>query len=429
MDEEAEDKDEEEFARACGIVCDVHTKIFRNILQRQIPPGKCADVANKIRNVEPQKLSLALKIDTDGNYDACDISFGHLLLALGCPQIPCPTGGWGAAASTGTTLGDDIQRMWDMTKYILNRFHARSLERGKYIELTTRCGQICKRIDLNGTPFLSSPSPSCEEILKNALESPLNKTVQEKYLQEIKHLLQTEEIVEKEKEYFAKMCQVVMDLNPLILQDILDEQLSWNDCPKEAETLSKLKHSPIKQFQVSIAQNVPQKGYTECDTSLMYIFLRNLCKKIQPPTPRWGEAPTGIQIADDIERIRLIRNRFGHAVCARLCSTDYSLLMSEMGDICQRFDQEKSHSSYTKQNRERYSPKLQDIVSKTLDIDQQEVHIKKLFEMNERERDSLRAIDDLHNTILRAHEEVRTDLEEIKENQTRTLGKKIKVFK
>ena len=396
MEEETGDEDEEgEFARACGILCDVYTAIFRNLLHCQLPPSDCVDVANKIRNIGSKHLCLTRKIAADGNYAECDILLAYLLLIRGCPNIPLPTAGWGVTPVTGTTIGDDIQRMWEMKTYILSRRHLRSLEKGKYKDLTKLATDICQRLDSEDVRFdiLYAPFPSCFMMLKTILESPRDKAVHEICLQHIDDLREMENEIAKEKKNFAKMCQVVMDLNPLILQDILDEQLPWIDCPREA---AKLSPKPLRPDQLAIANNVPSNGYTECDTSLMYILLRNACKHIPPPTPKWDRIPTGFGIGDDIERIRQTRNSFGHASCATLSSLEYNTFMTATKDICQRFDTAATHCSFTKPSRENYVQKLCAIETQTLDKAQEERYVKLLMEKNENERNIVDAVLGVH---------------------------------
>ena len=216
MEEEVDDEDEEEFLRASGLVCDLHTAIFRNILHCQLPPSDCLNVANKIRHIGSKQLALAQRVEADGHYYDCDILLMYLLLKSGCPGISPPLAGWGVSPVLGTTLSDDIQRMWDMKCYIVSRCPVRKLEKGKYSELIHIARNICRRLDSDDVRFkiIFAPFPSCVMVLNQILESPLDKAVREMYIQQITHLSEIEDEAAKEKENFARMCRVVMDLKP-----------------------------------------------------------------------------------------------------------------------------------------------------------------------------------------------------------------------
>ena len=392
MEEESEEtEDEADFLRAWGIVSEVHTAIFRNILHCQLSSADCTDVANKIRDIGSEQLRVARNVEAVGHYNDCDILVMYLLLSRGCKQIPQPTAGWGNTPVTGSTLGDDIERIWQAKTYILGRRHERSVEKGKYKDLEKEAFGICKRMDQALVRFniIYSPFPSFFAMLTTFIGKAMDSVTKKGFMKEIDDIAQMEIDIAKEKENFAKMCKIVLDLNPMILQDILDEQLPWADCPREA---AKLCPRPLSRDQLKIANDVPVNGYKNCDTSLMYTFLRNACKKIPPPTPKWDRPPTGFGIGDDIERIRRTRNTFGHARCATLNTQDFNTLIQETRCICQRFDTSPSHSQYTKLQRVVYCTIVSEIENKSLDMAQQERYAKRLREINESEKNVTDAV-------------------------------------
>ena len=392
MEEESEETgDEDEFWRAWGIISEVHTTIFRNILHCQLSPADCSDVANKIRDIGSEQLRVARNVEAVGHYNDCDILVMYLLLSKGCEQIPQPTAGWGSTPVTGTTLGDDIERIWKMKKCILDHRHQRNFEKGKYKDIEKEAYGICQRMDEALVRFniIYSPFPSCLTMLTTFYGKRIDAAIKKGFMREIEEIAQMKNDIAKEKENFAKMCQIVLDLNPMILQDILDEQLPWANCPREAAILCP---RPLSRDQLKIANDVPVNGYKECDTSLMYILLRNACKKIPPPSPKWDRPPTGLSIGDDIERIRRTRNTFGHARCATLSTQQFNTLIQETRSICQRFDTCPSHSKYTKLQRDVYCTIVSEIENKSLDAAQQEMHAKRLREINESEKNVTDAV-------------------------------------
>ena len=84
MEDEAEDEDEEDqFVRACGIVTEVDTTIFRIILHCQLPTNDCIDVANKIRHIGSEQLRVARNVGVVGHYDDCDMPLMYFPLGKG----------------------------------------------------------------------------------------------------------------------------------------------------------------------------------------------------------------------------------------------------------------------------------------------------------------------------------------------------------
>ena len=331
-------------------------------------------------------------------------------MAKGCKEIPRPTAGWGSSPVTGTTLGDDIQRMWEMKNYVISRRHAQTLERGKYKEIASMAHKICRRMDEDHVRFdiIYSPFPSCVTLLRAFLRSSIEKEDRNKYIDKLKDLAKTENEIAQEKENFAKMSRIVLDLNNSILQDVLDEQLPWVDCPREA---AKLCPRPLSRDQLAIANNVPTYGYSLCDTSLMYILLRNACNNVPPPTSGWTKIPTGFDIGDDIERIRQLRNKFGHSNFATLSTTDYKKLIQETKDICFRFDTQQSHSKYTKPRRDLYGTKLREIETESLDRMKQEEYTMRLEDMNEKERNIEETLVNVSSRMEQNHGELMQEIQ------------------
>ena len=407
MEENDKEEDEEDqFVRACGIITEIDTTIYRNLLHCQIAPEDCTDVANKIRDIGTEQLREARNVEVVGHYNDCHLLVMYLLLSKGCAKIQRPSVGWSGIPVTGTGLGDDIQRIWEMKCYVLSRRHAGVLELGKYKELIKATYDICRRMDGNNVRFniMYCPFPSFVATLDTFLSSPLDATNKMEYRQRLEDLATREIEMCTEKENFAKMCRVVLDLNPLILQDVLDEQLPWTDCPTKA---ARLWPRLLSRDQLAAVNNVPTNGYTACDTSLMYIMLRNVCTNIPAPTPGWDKVPTGYDIGDDIERIRQTRNKIGHAQFASLSTSDYNQLIREANDICFRFDTKQSHSRYTNQRRDLYCPKLKEIEIQSLDRKQQEKYTMKLEDMKEKDGKVLETVNVAKKEILAEVKELR----------------------
>ena len=66
-----------------------------------------------------------------------------------------------------------------------------------------------------------------------------------------------------------------------------------------------------------VIKNANSRDYKDFDITLLYTLLRNVCQSITPPSQNWGvsnmPSQNEITVRDDIERIRLIRNKvYGH---------------------------------------------------------------------------------------------------------------------
>ena len=122
---------------------------------------------------------------------------------------------------------------------------------------------------------------------------------------------------------FARLSRIVFDLFAQILRDIL---LFYYQRPKDLQQKIKdvqLQHK-LKKHMTTIMDG---DGYEKCDIQILYTLLRNTCQIIPPTiTERrrlgWGgdDMPSRdcITVGDDIERIRIIRNK----ICSHINNTE-----------------------------------------------------------------------------------------------------------
>ena len=68
---------------------------------------------------------------------------------------------------------------------------------------------------------------------------------------------------------------------------------------------------------------------------LLYKLIRNLLTAIPAPTCGWGNQPLPghINEADDLERIRHLRNILAHNVNAEICDTDFSTYWTDLSQV------------------------------------------------------------------------------------------------
>ena len=100
-------------------------------------------------------------------------------------------------------------------------------------------------------------------------------------------------------------------------------------------------HKKLRPEQIVVIKNANSRDYKDFDITLLYTLLRNVCQNIPPPSQRWGmstmPSSNEVTVGDDIERIRLLRNKvFGHISEAAISETEFKEHWSVMLGICTR---------------------------------------------------------------------------------------------
>ena len=74
---------------------------------------------------------------------------------------------------------------------------------------------------------------------------------------------------------------------------------------------------------------------TDFDLSLLYRLIRNYLRTVPAPTCGWGYTPSPGHIngADDIERIRNLRNCLAHHSEFEICDTDFSTHWTDLSQV------------------------------------------------------------------------------------------------
>ena len=124
-----------------------------------------------------------------------------------------------------------------------------------------------------------------------------------------------------------------------ILQDLLHNEVPPTRIYNKVIQRNFLQN--LRQEQVAVIKNAYTRGYQDFDITLLYTLLRNVCQNITPPSQRWEgstmPSPNEVTVGDDIERIRLIRNKvFGHISEAAISDTEFKEYWSTISDICTR---------------------------------------------------------------------------------------------
>ena len=400
------------FIRSCGVISVLYTIIMRTILLRHLSPSDSPNVAGKIRNMSSYQRKTATDIVNLGNYDSCDINLLYIFIMHSpCPQ---PTNGWGAVPDdSDTNIGDDVERMRQAKEYLVNQSISKYIEKEKYKKITEEAFALCKRMDkelkVNNAPNQSS---YFVDLLQKIQREPLNETRRTEYTTEMDQVAEHERDMKQEKLYFAKLIRIVLELNPSIMQHILSKQLPWKHCINIAPNLKNKKGEKLlRPNQLSLLNDADKNKtfYNSCDTSIMYILLRNACTKtIPPPVNRWANVVTGYGIGDDIERIRQIRNQFGHSDSASLSSSEYLQLIDQLREIYKRVDS-PGHSCYMSPGKPLFLPMLEQIEKECMGTEILEQYMRLLDERNKTELDYCEKIDSVRLDLKYQH---RTVMEE-----------------
>lgn len=117
----------------------------------------------------------------------------------------------------------------------------------------------------------------------------------------------------KEKHNFQCVTEASLELTKLPLVDILRRQIKPDDLfLKIKSSLLLSGRNKLHPDQLKLCYFPPPllPDYSNFDVTLLYTLIRNLCSGLEP-TRGWGHepGPTDTKIGDDVERLRLFRNR------------------------------------------------------------------------------------------------------------------------
>ena len=169
---------------------------------------------------------------------------------------------------------------------------------------------------------------------------------------------------DEDRTRFFRLSLIIIDELTQILRDLLHDEVSPTHILNRVIRINHLNRT-LRKDQIAIIGNAVTRGYQDFDITLLYTLLRNVCQNITPPSQNWGvstmPSPNEITVGDDIERIRLIRNKlFGHISEAAIPETEFKEYWSTISDICTRM-QTLLKKDYVK--------RLQDAKECTIDSD------------------------------------------------------------
>lgn len=149
----------------------------------------------------------------------------------------------------------------------------------------------------------------------------------------------------KDQQNFIRSSMACVDFIKLPLKDILSNQIKPADLYNRIDSSQTNKRDYLRREQEIICFIPPpgQPDYNDFDVTLLYTLIRNLCSaSLNPtslnPTKGWGKVPDSshMRIGDDIERLRLMRNKFAHANSAGIPDAEFQVLWNDLKSVIQR---------------------------------------------------------------------------------------------
>lgn len=181
---------------------------------------------------------------------------------------------------------------------------------------------------------------------------------------------------DEDRTRFFRLSSIIIEVLTPMLQDLLQREIQ----PSRLFNIVKYKTRDLRPTQINLIYNANVNGYEEFDITLLYTLLRNHCLKIQSPTKGWGMSNMPEQgeetEGDDIERIRIIRNKLtGHVSKPTISDTKFEEQWSIIYDICQRMQSRIPSTQFM------YIQKLEETKERTTDSDMEQLYIEKMKEL------------------------------------------------
>lgn len=172
----------------------------------------------------------------------------------------------------------------------------------------------------------------------------------------------------KFQENFTCLAIVCVDLIKLPLIDVLDNHVKPSDLYAKINSSTLISGNKLGLDQKNLCYITPPgiPDYSKFDVSLLYTLIRNLCPSLKP-TGRWGEGPAAshTQLGDDIERLRLFRNReFAHANSAQTPDSEFKNHWTYIQTVINRIQRNKKAGCKTD-----YGQSFKNIAKRLLNFD------------------------------------------------------------
>lgn len=186
----------------------------------------------------------------------------------------------------------------------------------------------------------------------------------------------------------ARVARVILGPCTDILRAVLQKEISPSDLSNKLKTYlakpPKGEKTRITKTQKTIILN---ENYSEFDITLLYFLLRNITT-IPPDAKQWGNEPipSDRSVSANIERIRLIRNKYQHCADISISNSDFNKTMQEFSGIIQDLEKYLGTSCF-------YQDALNEIKTCCMDSGQKDKYIKELHNLD-------KTIQDISGSVL-----------------------------
>uniref|UniRef100_A0A8W8NXM6 DZIP3-like HEPN domain-containing protein n=1 Tax=Magallana gigas TaxID=29159 RepID=A0A8W8NXM6_MAGGI len=190
----------------------------------------------------------------------------------------------------------------------------------------------------------------------------------------------------------ARVAQMILGPCTNVLRDVLGKEIHPADLEKKVRGyIVNTKKPQINKQQEALVYG---QDYSKFDVTLMYFLLRNMCS-IQPHSNKWGNNPHpgDRSVSANIERIRLIRNEYGHNSETSMSDTDFNNKYQGIIDIVQELENYLGSST-------EYQDEVKELETCSMDPTQSEKNIKELLDLHEKIKDIAADVKEMKNTVV-----------------------------
>ncbi|XP_052691399.1 uncharacterized protein LOC128169278 [Crassostrea angulata] len=190
----------------------------------------------------------------------------------------------------------------------------------------------------------------------------------------------------------ARVAQLILGPCTNVLRDVLRKEISPSNLETKVRAyIAKTKKPLINQHQETL---VYSKDYLKFDVTLLYFLLRNMCS-IKPHSNKWGNNPHhgDKSVSGNIERIRLIRNEYGHNSERSISDKDFKIKYKYIKGIVRELENYLGSST-------KYQDEVKELKTCTMDPTQSEKNIKELLDLHKKIKDISGDVEEMKKKVL-----------------------------
>lgn len=186
----------------------------------------------------------------------------------------------------------------------------------------------------------------------------------------------------RETTNFARVSRIILGPCTGVLCALLTKEIPP---PTLLQKVKKYLASLPKRKQPSITKEqewvIHHGSYSDFDITLLYFLLRNI-STFPPHAKQWGNEPipSDRSVSANIERIRLIRNKYGHFPHFSISDTDFNAKILEISSIIKVLENHLGTSTT-------YQDAVDEITNCCMDTDQEVKYINEFLDVYKKIQD------------------------------------------